>query len=188
MPAPAFPSRISTTYFCAGCRWRMDASIAEELTSEDLRYFTLDVNRCKDGGMIEDRCFCGTVRYRIQEPVKFVAHDHCSICRRIAGAAFVTWFGVQDESQFELVSGTDALTTFASSAEATRQFCRQCGSHLFFRSSRWPGEVHITLASVTHGAESLIPLAHVFYSDRVPWCAIEDALPKLGGPSGVMPL
>lgn len=138
--------------------------------------------------MIEGQCFCGVVRYRIQPPIKFVAHDHCSICRRIAGAPFVTWFGVKDEAQFELVAGQDKLTTFVSSPEATRQFCGQCGSHLFFRSSRWPGEVHVTLASVTQGAESLVPKAHVFYSDRVPWCAMEDALPKLGGPTGVTPL
>lgn len=135
--------------------------------------------------MIEGQCYCGAVRYRVREPIKFVAHDHCSICRRIAGAAFVTWFGVKDEQQFELLAGKDELTTFSSSPEATRQFCRICGSHLFFRSLRWPGEVHMTLASVTHGAETLVPRAHVFYSDRVPWIETTDALPKLGGATGV---
>jgi hypothetical protein len=135
--------------------------------------------------MIQGQCYCGAIRYRIQEPIKFVTHDHCSICRRIAGAAFVTWFGVRDESQLELLSGAGELATFHSTPEATRQFCKVCGSHLFFRSSRWPGEVHATLASVTHGAETLAPMAHVFYSDKAAWFDVHDSLPKCGGTSGV---
>jgi hypothetical protein len=135
-------------------------------------------------------CFCGQVRYRIRGPVKFVAHDHCSICRRIAGAAFVTWCGVK-ATQFELVAGESELTTFASTPEATRQFCKHCGSHLFFRSSRWPGEVHVTLATlhVTPDAlTALSPKAHVFYSDKAPWMDLTADLPRCGGPSGIDPL
>jgi hypothetical protein len=134
----------------------------------------------------EGSCFCGRVRYRIAPPAKFVVHDHCSMCRRIAGAPFVTWCGVLAD-QFELVAGEDALTTFASSAEATRQFCGTCGSHLFFRSSRWPGEVHVTLATLAD-AEGLEPRAHVFYSDHVPWLDTAAALPRRGGASGTEPL
>ncbi len=131
----------------------------------------------------EGGCFCGAVRYRIRGPEKFVAHDHCSMCRRIAGAAYVTWVGVP-EPGFELVRGHDALTTFASSAEATRQFCARCGSHLFFRSERWPGEAHVTMASLDD-PEGLTPKAHVFASDAVSWIRLDDGLPRFGGESGV---
>ena len=134
----------------------------------------------------EGSCFCGRVRYRIAAPVKFVAHDHCSMCRRIAGAPFVTWCGVK-EGQFEMLAGEDALTTFASSAHATRQFCTTCGSHLFFRSTNWPGEVHVTLAPL-HAPEGLVPKAHVFYSDRAPWLDLDAKLLRLGGPTGMDPI
>lgn len=100
----------------------------------------------------------------------------------------MTWFGVKNEAQFELLAGPENLTSFASSPEAMRQFCRVCGSHLFFRSSRWPGEVHVTLASVTQGAELLTPRAHVFYSDHAVWIDNAETLPKLGGATGVEPL
>jgi hypothetical protein len=89
--------------------------------------------------------------------------------------------------QFELLAGDDALTTFASSPEAARRFCASCGSHLFFRSSRWPGEVHVTLATLLD-AEGLTPTAHVFVSDKAPWVVLGDDLKQLGGPSGVEPL
>lgn len=135
---------------------------------------------------MKGQCFCGIVKYGFEGPVKFVAHDHCSICRRISGAAFVTWVGVK-ESQFHLTSGESFLTKYRSSKDSERLFCSSCGSHLFFRSSRWEGEVHITLATVIDG-ELLQPRAHVFYSDRVSWCPVNDDLPKYGGESGTEPL
>lgn len=134
----------------------------------------------------EGQCFCGGVAYRVAGPVKFVAHDHCSICRRISGAAFVTWAGVVAE-RFTLLRGADVLTRFSSSPEATREFCARCGSHLFFRSTRWPGEVHFTVASVVD-ARGLEPKAHVFASDACAWCATADDLPRLGGATGLEPL
>jgi len=137
-------------------------------------------------------CFCGRVRYCIKGTPKFVAHDHCSICRRISGAAFVTWAGVKEDA-FELLEGAGDLTTFASTPEATRQFCKHCGSHLFFRSTRWPGEVHVTLSTLhldtdPSAHEPLTPKAHVFYSDKAEWLDLAAPLPRLGGASGVEPL
>ncbi len=134
----------------------------------------------------EGSCFCGRVKYRISAPAKFVAHDHCSMCRRIAGAPFVTWCGVP-EGQFAMVAGEGALSTFASSEHATRQFCSTCGSHLFFRSTRWPGEVHVTLATLDK-PEGLVPMVHVYYSDRAPWLDLDAKLLCLGGPTGTEPL
>ncbi len=131
-------------------------------------------------------CFCGGVRYAIRTPIKFVVHDHCSICRRTSGAPFVTWCGVKEE-QFELTEGAGSLTTFRSSPEATRQFCKTCGSQLFFRSSRWPGEVHVTRATVNDEMSEL-PKAHVFFSDKASWLDVRDDLPRLGGPTGTEPL
>src|SRR5262245_25990984 len=96
---------------------------------------------------MKGQCFCGKIQYEVQEPFKFIVHDHCSVCRRISGAAFVTWAGVMEE-KFRLLKGKDDLKTFASSPEAQRQFCSHCGSHLFFRSKRWPGEIHFTAASL----------------------------------------
>jgi len=139
-----------------------------------------------EGRRWEGGCYCSAVRYAIRGPEKFVAHDHCSICRRIAGAAFVTWVGVL-QGQFELLAGESSLATFGSSPEATRQFCSRCGSHLFFRSTRWPGEVHVTMASLD-STEGLAPKAPVYFSDRATWCVDGDGLPRFGGETGMEPL
>lgn len=124
------------------------------------------------------QCFCGKVHYEVRPPLKFLVHDHCSMCRRISGAAFVTWGGIRVEN-FKILAGEEDLTRFHSSAEAVRQFCRHCGSHLFFSSQRWPGEIHFTLATVTTPLD-MSPQAHVYFKDRVDWISIQDDLPKKG--------
>ena len=38
-------------------------------------------------------CLCGEVGFVAALPSKWVAHCHCSRCRRAHGAPFVTWAG-----------------------------------------------------------------------------------------------
>jgi hypothetical protein len=108
------------------------------------------------------------------------------MCRRAHGAPLVTWSGVLD-SQFRLVAGTELLREHASSAEAVRSFCSVCGSTLLFRSTRWPGEVHVATANFDAEIDRL-PTAHIFYSDRATWFDGADELPKCGGPTGLEPM
>jgi hypothetical protein len=39
-------------------------------------------------------CLCGAVQFELQLPATWVAHCHCTMCRRAHGAAFVTWVSV----------------------------------------------------------------------------------------------
>jgi hypothetical protein len=118
------------------------------------------------------------VRYRIGLPALWVAHCHCSMCRRAQGAAFVTWVGTV-EGRFTVESGADSLRRYQSSPAATRSFCGQCGTPLFFQSSRWPGEMHVTLATLDD-ASGLEPQAHAYWSGHVDWLGWDGgALPKV---------
>jgi hypothetical protein len=102
------------------------------------------------------------------------------MCRRAQGAAFVTWFGVSGDA-FEFIGPGDRLRIHRSSPEASRSFCGRCGSPLFFESTRWPGEIHVTLASLDpEAAAGLQPEAHVYWNDHVEWSAVHDDLPKKG--------
>ncbi|MCB0405836.1 MAG: GFA family protein [Bdellovibrionales bacterium] len=132
------------------------------------------------------QCLCGSVRYEFELPSKFVAHCHCSLCRRASGAPFVTWIGTW-EAKLHISDLERNLAMYHSTAEGLRQFCKKCGTQLFFRSPRWPDEVHVTRATVTSNVDRL-PQAHVFYSDKADWMEIHDKLPKCGGTTGVEPL
>ena len=129
-------------------------------------------------GRVTGGCFCGAVRYSIGLPPLWVAHCHCSMCRRAQGAGFVTWVGTR-EAAFVLESGAGLLGRYQSSAAATRSFCSRCGSPLFFQSSHWPGEIHVTLASLDSAA-GLEPEAHAYWSSRAGWLAWDGGdLPKV---------
>jgi len=125
--------------------------------------------------MVRGGCLCGAVRYVITLPTLWCAHCHCSQCRRFHGAGYVTWTGVP-EDRFQVAQGQEHLRWYQSSAEAQRGFCGQCGSSLLFRSQRWPGEMHITVASL-EGEIDQKPQANVFYSTHVDWVPVDTGLP-----------
>lgn len=113
------------------------------------------------------RCLCGAVRLRAALPPNWVAHCHCSMCRRAHGAGFVTWVGFP-RGAVKIEKGDDLLVRFRSSAKARRSFCSRCGSTLLFESENWPDETHVTLANLD-SAEGLEPQAHAYWSSRAPW-------------------
>ena len=125
-------------------------------------------------------CLCGAVRFSATLPSKWVAHCHCTLCQRAHGAAFVTWAGFQaDKVQIEADDG--ALQWFASPAGGERGFCARCGSSLFFRSSQWPGELHLARALFTDPLDR-DPQAHVYWDTHVSWVDLADCLPRKPDP------
>jgi hypothetical protein len=90
---------------------------------------------------------CSSIRFSFSGPPRFVADCVCDSCRRAHGAPAVTWVGVKD-GQFRIDCGDEFLTWYRSSAESERGFCIKCGTRILFRSSKWPGEIHMALASL----------------------------------------
>ncbi|MCC7248725.1 MAG: GFA family protein [Lysobacter sp.] len=124
-------------------------------------------------------CLCGAVGFSLDWPSKWVAHCHCTQCRRAHGAAFVTWIGMA-EDRVRIDDAESQLRWFASSPGAERGFCARCGSSLFFRSARWPGELHIAHGNLNGDADRA-PMAHVFWDTHVGWASVDatDALPRI---------
>ena len=130
--------------------------------------------------VISGSCLCGAVSFQLTPPTSFVAHCHCSICRRAHGAAYVTWAGVKSE-QLTIVTGLDDLVCYPSSPWAIRRFCRHCGSPLFYNADHLHGEIHVAVASLSWPIDRL-PQAHVYFDDHAPWADISDRLPRYDGP------
>ena len=91
------------------------------------------------------RCLCGAVKFSFPFPTKWVAHCHCTMCRRAHGAAFVTWVGAPAEA-CTIADPENLLRWYRSSPEAERGFCSRCGGSLFFRSEQH-AELHIARAN-----------------------------------------
>ncbi len=77
---------------------------------------------------IEGGCLCGAIRYDLARVPTDVAHCHCRICRRSAGAPVLTWATVARAD----LTVTGEVRWFRSSTLAKRGFCPTCGTQLFF--------------------------------------------------------
>lgn len=95
--------------------------------------------------MIEGGCFCGKIRYQIDDGNYLVANCHCSMCRRTSAAPFVTWL-VVPASAFRYVTGTPKRLD--SSEKGTRYFCAACGTPIACVIRDHPDQVDVTTGSL----------------------------------------
>ena len=121
-------------------------------------------------------CLCGKLKFSAPLPTLWVAHCHCSLCQKNAGAAFVTWAGFW-EKDVQIEDVEHVLKWFSATENAYRGFCSHCGSTVFFKSFRWPDELHITAINIHHALDKA-PQMHVNWNSRQPWLHLNDALPK----------
>lgn len=131
---------------------------------------------------VEASCLCGHVRLQADLPPLRVGHCHCENCRRAQGAGVWTWAAFASD-RVRVLSGEADLASYVSDTEATRRFCRVCGSTLTYESPRWPNLIDLSVANLD-GPLGTAPSRHN-YADRSPdWCPILDDLPRLGGATG----
>lgn len=75
------------------------------------------------------RCLCGAVTVTAREMSQHVGACHCGMCRRWTGGPFLT----ADCGTAVSFTGEENISVYDSSDWAERGFCKQCGSHLFYR-------------------------------------------------------
>ncbi|MEL6212551.1 MAG: GFA family protein [Pseudomonadota bacterium] len=79
------------------------------------------------------RCLCGAVAFtctpKPHDDGVHVDACHCSMCRRLVGGPLL---GVTLDGP-PTIDNRESLTTYASSEWAERQFCKVCGSNLFYQ-------------------------------------------------------
>lgn len=74
-------------------------------------------------------CLCGAVRLTLAIQNNDIAACHCGMCRRWGGGPLLALEGVDDVR----IDGQENVSVYVSSEWAERGFCRQCGTHLFYR-------------------------------------------------------
>ncbi len=126
--------------------------------------------------MIEGGCLCGKIRYAIDDAITDVSHCHCSMCRKMHGAAFAT-YGVVRREHLRWLSGDEYKTVYHSSAELERMFCSHCGSTLLCHVHDEPDVDYIALGTVD-GDPGCRPAFHIWVGSKAPWYSIADDLPR----------
>lgn len=119
-------------------------------------------------------CLCGSVRYQASGGVDNLCYCHCESCRRATGAPMVPW-GTFAIDRFRVTKGS--LKEYRSSARVLRGFCGNCGTSLTYRHEKRPAEIDVILVTLDDPT-LLVPQAHIWLQDKLPWIDIDDGKPK----------
>jgi hypothetical protein len=106
-------------------------------------------------------CLCGSVRVTVTSPNHNVAACHCSMCRRWGGGPLLALECGSDIS----IEGEENITTFDSSEWAERGFCKNCGTHIFYR---FKGSQEYIIPVGLLDDENSFTLEHQIFIDRKP--------------------
>jgi hypothetical protein len=124
--------------------------------------------------VLEGKCECGAVRYRVADEFRYAANCHCSNCRAATGSAFKPFAGIERE-KLELTKGADRLLIWGDD-DGNHTRCAVCGSLLYsvVRDGAW---VHVALGSLVDDP-TIRPAEHIFATSKAPWFEITDDLPQ----------
>jgi hypothetical protein len=115
--------------------------------------------------MLQGRCLCEGVQYRVDGPVKYASHCYCSMCQRQHGAAAGSYANVAS-GDFRYTKGEELVAEFASSEQGRRGFCRVCGSTLTWRSTERPDRIAVSLGTMNPPYDG--PVQHELYPENKP--------------------
>jgi hypothetical protein len=123
------------------------------------------------------RCLCGAVTYEVRGPLRDVILCHCVECRRWGGHG-----GAFSATRIEhlVVGETTALRWIESpdsSRHASRAFCTECGSSLFWKAE---GAERVSIAAGTLDRPTgLREAAHIYTQQAGDWDELpDDGLPR----------
>ncbi len=122
-------------------------------------------------------CLCGAVRYQADEAPYWASYCHCSMCRRVSGAPFMSFVEFPDGA-FRWTEGEAAR--YESSPGIIRRFCGTCGSSLTFEAD---GMVFVALGSLD-SPEAVTVQRHCYTRSKLPGIVLADDLPQFPGPFG----
>lgn len=115
--------------------------------------------------MIEGGCFCRTVRYAIDEGSYQSVDCHCTMCRHVHSAPYVTWMVVPLQKFSYTAAEPVALQ---SSKHGTRYFCRSCGCHVACINTEHPDIIDIPVGSLDD-PEKHPPTKDIFADTKLSW-------------------
>jgi len=122
------------------------------------------------------KCLCESVVYEISGELGPVFNCHCSKCRRWHGAPYRTRASIR-KNQFVWIKGENNLSSFNSSENVSRYFCKTCGSPLVSSYKDNPDIFGLALGQL-EGLNELTAIAHIHVDSKASWYEIKDGLPQ----------
>ncbi|ACJ29818.1 Glutathione-dependent formaldehyde-activating, GFA [Shewanella piezotolerans WP3] len=121
-------------------------------------------------------CLCNKVKYEIDGELKDVLNCHCSMCRKLHGAAFRTRAQI-NSTDWRTIEGKEFIKFYESSPGEHKGFCSECGSNLYTKFDAKPNVLGFPLGTLDTDPK-VTPSRHIFVGSKAPWHEIADDLPQ----------
>ncbi|MFT5484547.1 MAG: hypothetical protein ACI9GW_003214 [Halieaceae bacterium] len=118
-------------------------------------------------------CLCGSLSWEFTGEPYQAFNCHCKMCRKCHGAAFGTYWFLEQE-QFNWTCDKSSLVQFESSTLLTRNFCGRCGSVAPY-PNRTGEKIVVPAGCHDTGKKSD---CNIFVADNAPWHPITNGLPN----------
>ena len=116
----------------------------------------------------QGHCLCGKVKITAKNSVNDVGACHCKMCRRWGGGPFME---IDCGADVE-ITGEEHVSIFDSSDWAERGFCRNCGTHLFYRLKE--SRQHMVPVGLFEDDASLVFKGQVFIDEKPDYYAFAN--------------
>lgn len=109
---------------------------------------------------LKGSCLCGAVNISMQVKDNGVGVCHCGMCRRWTGGPL---FAIECDQGLTL-DGETNVSVYASSEWAERGFCKQCGTHLFYRLK--DGSLYAVPPGLLESTDALVFDQQIFIDEK----------------------
>lgn len=124
---------------------------------------------------LQGHCLCGAVRLTATKAGNRVGACHCGMCRRWGGGPFME----VDCGADVVIDGEQHISIFDSSKWAERGFCRECGTHLFYRLKE--ARQHMIPVGLLDEDKSRVFETQVFVDERPDYYRFANKTEELTG-------
>ena len=143
---------------------RGSQSFAGKLKGVDVAVVWRLARRNGEMAFLTGTCMCGAVTWTYSGDTTRNLVCHCIDCQRATSAPFTAFLGMKPEQ----LKWAGNIVHYESSPKTFRGFCPYCGTRLYFRSEKWPFEVHVHAATMTDPGKYR-PRAQVVMRSRAEW-------------------
>ncbi len=128
---------------------------------------------------LEGGCACGEIRYRLTNEPMIVHACHCRDCQRLSGSAFALNLWI--ERKFVEASGGEPVAFPVPPGNSGKPHdvfaCGGCGTHLWNKYHRAPGDTVLLCAGTLDDPAAIAPDVHIFTRSKLPWLELPGGVP-----------
>lgn len=130
--------------------------------------------------VLDGRCTCGDLRYRLHARPMFVHCCHCRWCQRETGTAFALNAMVESDRVEVLQGDTETVDTPSNSGKGQKIVrCPRCKVAVWSHYAGAGEVVCFVRVGTLEEPNRVTPDIHIFTSSKLPWVVLPEGVPAV---------